>query len=244
VTDARSPSKRTLPSISNESISRHEGGISTRISEISNTAQSPKLVESVITLILAAGASRRMGKIKALLPWGSKTVLQHLLDEAEASGPGETLVVTGAYREKVLGTIDPLSSLTHHNPDWKAGMGSSLASGVREVERRFPKAKALVVILVDQPLLTRDYLRRIRREHHDFPEYIIASDYGKFAGVPALFPRPFWEALKDLSKDKGAKGLISSRKAECRVLDPGQVITDMDTPEAYEKALQKAGIKP
>ena len=194
--------------------------------------------------MLAAGASRRMGKIKALLPWGSKTVLEHLLEEAEASGPGEILIVTGAYHKEVLETLGPSSDLTHHNPDWESGMGSSLASGVREVEQRFPEASALLVILVDQPLLTRDYLRRIRGEHQAFPELIIASDYGPFAGVPALFPRRFWEALKDLSRDKGAKGLIASRQAECRVLDPGTAITDMDTPEAYEKALQKAGIKP
>ena len=143
-----------------------------------------------------------------------------------------------------MGTLGPSSGITHHNPDWKAGMGSSLSSGVREVERRFPGADALLVLLADQPLITRDYLSQIRREHQDYPEYIIASDYGKSAGVPALFPRRFWEALKDLSRDRGAKGLIASRKAECRVLDPGLAISDIDTPEAYAKALQKAGIKP
>jgi molybdenum cofactor cytidylyltransferase len=201
-------------------------------------------MESVITLILAAGASRRMGKIKALLPWGSKTVLEHLLDETAASGPGKTLIITGAYQEEVLGTLGRLSSLTHYNPDWKSGMGSSLACGVREAERRYPEANALLVLLVDQPLLTRDYLKRIHTEHQRFPAHIIASDYGGFAGVPALFPKRFWEDLKDLSRDKGAKGLIASRKTLCRVLDPGPVITDMDTPEAYQKALRKAGIKP
>lgn len=201
-------------------------------------------MESVITLILAAGASQRMGTVKALLPWGSKTVLEHLLDEAAASGPGETLIVTGAYKEDVLGVLGPSSNIVHHNPDWKAGMGSSLANGVREVERRFPEADALLVLLADQPLITRDYLRQIRGEHQGYPEHIIASDYGSSAGVPALFPRRFWKALKDLSRDQGAKGLIASRKSECRVLDPGPAITDIDTPEAYVKALRKAGIKP
>jgi len=200
-------------------------------------------MEPVITLVLAAGASRRMGTVKALLPWGQKTVLQHLLDEAAASGPGETLIITGAYQEDVLGVLGPSSNRAHHNPDWKAGMGSSLASGVREVERRFPEADALLVLLADQPLITRDYLRQIREAHQGYPEHIIASDYGKSAGVPALFPRRFWKALKDLSRDQGAKGLIASRKTECRVLDPGPAITDIDTPEAYVKALRKAGIK-
>ncbi len=185
-----------------------------------------------------------MGKNKALLPWGSKTVLQSLMDEAEASGPGEILVVTGAYREAVMETLGPDSHRAHHNPDWKGGMGTSLAHGVREVERRFPEATALLVLLVDQPLVTRAYLRRIREEHMQFPDHMIASDYGGSAGVPALFPKRFWGSLRELSRDQGAKGLIASHLAECRVLDPGPAILDIDTPEAYEKALQKAGLKP
>lgn len=119
-------------------------------------------------------------------------------------------------------------------------MGTSLASGVREAARRFPDAGALLVILVDQPLVPRAYLKEIRKKHQDFPEEIIASDYGGFAGVPALFPRRFWAALGDLSRDRGAKGLIASHREQCRVLDPGLAITDVDTPEAYQRALRKA----
>ena len=103
----------------------------------------------VITLLLAAGASRRMGKIKALLPWGDTTILRHLLQEARASGAEEILIVTGAHREDILREVGPFTPHTHHNPDWESGMGSSLASGVQEAERRFPHAVALLIILVD-----------------------------------------------------------------------------------------------
>lgn len=201
-------------------------------------------MKEIVTLILAAGASRRMGKNKALLPWGNKTVLESLMDEAAASGPGEILVVTGAYREAVMEILGPDAGFVLHNPGWEAGMGTSLAHGVREAERRCPGATALLVLLADQPLITRTYLRHIREEHQQFPNHIIASDYGGPAGVPALFPRRFWAGLREFSRDQGAKGLIRSHRAECRVLDPGLAILDIDTPEAYEKALQKAGIKP
>lgn len=197
----------------------------------------------VITLLLAAGASRRMGKIKALLPWGDTTILRHLLQEARASGAEEILIVTGAHREDILREVGPFTPHTHHNPDWESGMGSSLASGVQEAERRFPHAVALLIILVDQPLVSRAYLRKILKEHLDFPSHIIASDYGGFAGVPALFPRRYWEGLKGLSADKGAKALIASHREQCRILDPGLAITDVDTPEAYEKALLEAELK-
>jgi molybdenum cofactor cytidylyltransferase len=180
-----------------------------------------------------------MGKIKALLPWGQTTILRHLLEEVKASGPDQILLVTGAHREEILREVDDFVLQTHHNPDWESGMGSSLSSGIVEAAHRFPDAGGLLVILVDQPLVGRAYLRQILREHRDFPTHIIASDYGSFAGVPALFPRRFWDALKDLSTDRGAKGLIASRREHCRVLDPGLAITDVDTPDAYRQALQQ-----
>ncbi len=184
------------------------------------------------TLILAAGASRRMGSPKALLPWGPKTVLRQVVGEVRASGPGEVLLVTGAHREALREETAALAIHTHYNPGWKSGMGSSLSSGVREVARLCPQADALLVVLVDQPLLSRAYLRRIRKEHGAQPDLIIASDYGAFAGVPALFPRRFWPDLQALGGDRGARGLIAAHKSSCRILDPGLAITDIDTPQA------------
>ena len=196
------------------------------------------------TLILAAGASKRMGSPKALLPWGPKNVLRQVVGEVRAAGLGEVLLVTGAHREALQEEAKPLEIPTHYNPDWQSGMGSSLSTGLREVSRRYPQAAALLVVLVDQPLLSRGYLRRIRKEHGAYPNHIIASDYGTFAGVPALFPRRFWPGLEDLEGDRGARGLIAAQKDACRLLDPGLAITDIDTPQAYRQALRKAGFNP
>jgi molybdenum cofactor cytidylyltransferase len=185
-----------------------------------------------------------MGAPKALLPWGYTTVLRQVIGEVRASGPGEVLLVTGSHREALLKETEPLDIATHHNPDWESGMGSSLASGVREVRGRYPQAGALLVVLVDQPLLSRGYLRRMRKEHGAYPDHIIASDYGVFAGVPALFPRRYWPDLEALGGDRGARGVIAAHKGTCRILDPGLAITDIDTPQAYRQALLKAGFKP
>ena len=197
----------------------------------------------LITLILAAGASRRMGKPKALLSWGNQTVLRHLLNEVQGSGPGAILVVTGAHREAIEKEIPGGMAHTCHNPDWQEGMGVSLSTGIRALEQLFPDAGAVLVMLVDQPLVTAAYLRQLRKEHQAYPESIIATSYGAFAGVPAVFPKNFWGALKGLSADRGAKGLIEAHKGRCRVLEAGEAITDIDTPEAYRRALQKAGME-
>jgi molybdenum cofactor cytidylyltransferase len=200
------------------------------------------ILKEVSTLILAAGASRRMGKPKALLPWGATTVLKHLLDIAESAGSGKILVVTGSHREELESALASTGVATHYNPHWENGMGASLASGIEAVEQRFPEAGAVLVLLADQPLVTTSYLGEIRKEHLEHPGCIIASDYGSFAGVPALFPKGFWNSLKGLSSEKGARNLIASNREKCRVLDPGMAITDIDTPQAYQAALQKAGL--
>lgn len=202
-----------------------------------------EMAGELITLILAAGASRRMGKPKALLPWGKQTVLRHLLTEVQGSGPGEILLVTGAHREAIESEIPDGTAHTCHNPDWEQGMGVSLATGVRTLEHLFPDAGAALVMLVDQPLVTGAYLRMLRKEHQAYPDFLIASGYGGFAGVPAVFPKNFWAALKGLSADRGAKGLIQAHKDQCRVLEAGAAITDIDTPEAYRKALRQAGME-
>ena len=183
-----------------------------------------------------------MGQPKALLPWGGTTVVTHLLEIATSSGAGEILVVTGAHHKALEKALDKTSVGIHYNPLWKEGMGASLASGIQAVEAQYPNAGAALVLLVDQPLVTAAYLARIRQEHLEHPDCIIASDYGPFAGVPALFPRVYWNSLRELSSEKGAKKLIASQRDRCRVLEPGMAVTDIDTPQAYREALRKAGI--
>lgn len=195
-------------------------------------------MDKVAALILTAGASRRMGEPKALLPWGGTTVVEQLIKEIEAAGIQESLLVTGAHHTEIESIITPGVVPICYHPDWERGMGSSIAKGVMEVENRFPHAGAVLILLVDQPLLTKAYIRSILQAHDSNRNCIIASDYGKFAGVPALFPKSFWSELKGIPPGQGAKGLIAKFPRQCRTLNPGRAIMDIDTPEAYRKALE------
>lgn len=194
-------------------------------------------MEKVAALVLTAGASRRMGTPKALLPWGPATVIQHLLRQIQLAGFNETLLVTGAHHNLIQeALVDDKVKICFH-PDWELGMGSTISRGIREVEHRFTGIDAVLILLVDQPLITREYLKCILEAHRNRPEAIIASDYGEFAGAPALFPRRFWAALKGIPSSQGARKLIASYGEQCEILDPGGAITDIDTPVAYKKAL-------
>jgi molybdenum cofactor cytidylyltransferase len=194
-------------------------------------------MEKVAALVLTAGASRRMGTPKALLPWGRTTVIQHLLRQIQLAGFNETLLITGAHHNLIQeALVDDKAKICFH-PNWELGMGSTISRGIREVEHRFTGIDAVLILLVDQPRITWEYLKCILEAHRNRPEAIIASDYGKFAGVPALFPKRFWAVLKGIPASQGARKLIATYGEQCEILDPSGAITDIDTPEAYKKAL-------
>jgi molybdenum cofactor cytidylyltransferase len=194
-------------------------------------------MDNVAALLLTAGASRRMGTPKALLPWGHSTVVQHLLNIIRQAGLTQTLLLTGAHHNEIQEVLKVGGTEICFHPEWDLGMGSTISKGVQEVEQRFSGIDAVLILLVDQPLITRSYLRQVLNAHQKQPEVIIASDYGAFAGVPALFPRNFWEALKDIPPAQGGRKIIASYRDKCKVLDPADTVADIDTPEAYKKAL-------
>ncbi len=199
--------------------------------------------DEIAVLILAAGSSSRMGQPKALLPWGATTVLGHLLGQLEAVGLQDITLVTGAHHEELkAGLNNPGVRLVFHK-GWEAGMGSSLRTGVLFTTENYPHKKGLLVLLSDQPLISSAYIEEIRAAFKAHPGRIVATSYGESAGVPALFPSEFWPAMTRIADHKGAKALIRSHRGDSVLLDAGAAIADMDTPEAYEKILQKAGLK-
>ncbi|MEJ2162334.1 MAG: nucleotidyltransferase family protein [Robiginitalea sp.] len=196
----------------------------------------------IVTLLLAAGASSRMGQPKALLPWGDTTVLGHLLGQTAAAGLQDTVLVTGAHHREIVAVSDLDGVLMCLNQGWDAGMGSSLVAGIRYVSDFITGATAILVLLSDQPLISHEYLQEMLKAHLAHPGHIIATAYGTGEGVPALFPRDFWGEMLRISPEKGAKAFIRSRGEDVLLLDAGVAITDMDTPEAYRKALKIAGL--
>jgi molybdenum cofactor cytidylyltransferase len=193
----------------------------------------------ILCLILAGGASSRMGgHPKALLPWGKTNVLQHLIRQVKHAGLETCVLVTGAHHDELFPHANPKNLLICRNTEWERGIGSSLSSGIRFLENEFPKTEAVVVLLADQPLVTSEYLAQMLSEYLENPEKIVVSGYGDAAGVPALFPRKYWDSLVKLPPERGAGSFIKSHITHCQVLFPGEILIDIDTPEAYRKALE------
>lgn len=197
----------------------------------------------IAVLILAAGASSRMGQPKALLPWGGTTVMGHLLDELKAAGLSDITLVSGAHHEELKKGLEQKDVRLVYHKGWEAGMGSSLRKGVQFTSESFPQKRGLLILLSDQPLISSDYFKEMVAAFQAHPDRIIATSYGESAGVPALFPSEFWPAMARVADNRGAKALIRSHHEDCVLLDAGAAVTDMDTPEAYREILQKAGLK-
>ncbi|MDG1572919.1 nucleotidyltransferase family protein [Robiginitalea sp. M366] len=195
-------------------------------------------------IVLAAGASSRMGTPKALLPWGRHTVLEHQLEVLKQAGYPNYVVVTGAHHGEISQLLEGTSTLIAHNWEWHKGMGTSIGCGMAYMQKQWPDATGVLILLADQPLISAAYLRQLREWHLEAdPPILVASRNPDGAGVPALFPARCFKDLSSLPPGKGARKLIAREVEKVRVVDPGGAIRDMDTPEMYLELLRAAGLK-
>lgn len=182
-------------------------------------------------ILLAAGASTRMGRPKQLLAWQDDTLLNHSISQAIDSQASELLVVLGANYESIVPTL-PVSINHIYNKNWEIGMGTSIARGIREFQQK--GATAALIMLADQPYLTCHYLNQLIASYTPEKQQIIATQYGKGIGVPAIFDSFYFDKLSQLKGDKGAKQLIQQYREHVVIHQPEKAnVVDIDTEEIY-----------
>ena len=190
-------------------------------------------------LILAAGASSRLGRPKALLPLasgdGTDTDCRNrtLLDAAIAQGrilSPEVRVVCGAWYPLIRFRCRRQPSSWLRAPDWQEGISASLSAGLRSLG---PAVKGVFVLVADQPFLDLNALEAFGKAARCVPEQPIAADYGGRPGVPAYLPRWLWPLVLDLEGDRGAGRLLAEVRAT-RVDIPG-IHDDVDTPADWHR---------
>lgn len=192
------------------------------------------------TVVLAAGASRRMGSPKLFLPLHGSTLLRLAVAAALGVSPRTgVVVVSGAYdraiRDHLTGLVSPTRLTIVHNPDWDEGIASSLAVGIRAA-RAFSPTHYLIT-LADQPTMGAESLGALVRASLHHPDRIVATHYPERKGVPAVFPAAFTEELLNPTGKFGARRLIALEGERVRVVTFEQPPRDVDTPEDYERLL-------
>lgn len=185
-------------------------------------------------LLLAAGAGRRYGGPKQLAKIDGLSLLRRAALACIEAGCG-LRVVLGAHADDLAGELSGLELRTVLNPAWQAGMGSSIACGVRDWLHHGPAPAALLIVLVDQPRVGAAQLRRLIDAHHQTPERLLVADYGGTRGPPCLFPPSCYAELSGLSGASGAKPVLQAHPELISALAMPEAGFDIDTPDDYRR---------
>ncbi len=156
-------------------------------------------------IVLAAGASSRFGEPKQLVRFEGQPLVQRVIAGATELAGAAVSVVLGAYAAEIAATLPPGSASIIVNRDWQEGIASSIRAAVA----RLPGAcDGVLMLLADQPLVSRESLNRLVAAWRRAPRSIIASRYRAVTGVPAIFPRWCFSDLAALRGDQGARILL------------------------------------
>jgi molybdenum cofactor cytidylyltransferase len=196
-------------------------------------------------VVLAAGASARMGRPKQPLPVGDRCLLQRVVDAALASRLDEVIVVLGHRAEEIRGAIalpEDGRARAVVNPDFARGQSTSLQRGLRAADAR---SQALAVLLGDQPCVTSDLIDRVAEAFLSAGAPLARPVYpeaGGAPGHPVFLARRVWPQIEDLSGDQGARGLLAARPDWLlEVPVPGDPPPDVDTWEDYQRVASGYG---
>jgi CTP:molybdopterin cytidylyltransferase MocA len=181
-------------------------------------------------VILAAGASTRMGAPKQLLPLDGRPLVVRAVDAALASTAWPVVVVLGAHAEAIRPALARQPVLIADNPAWAEGMAASIRAGVATLRQFSRGLDAALVALCDQPAFSAATIATLLAAQRTTGRSIVAARYGGRHGAPALFLRRHFDALGALTGEAGARALLNGDPAHVAGVDLPELAHDLDTP--------------
>jgi CTP:molybdopterin cytidylyltransferase MocA len=165
---------------------------------------------SIPAIVLAAGASRRLGRPKQLIELGGETLIERAIRLANEAGAAPVIAVLGAHFEIICASIVLNEVILSLNDQWERGIATSIHSGLRTLDAVAKDASGVLIMSCDQPRLTAAHLRALIETFIAQRQAVIAaSAYASVHGVPAIFPRSMFAELLALRGDKGARALLT-----------------------------------
>jgi molybdenum cofactor cytidylyltransferase len=179
-------------------------------------------------VLLAAGASRRLGEPKQLLRIDGETLVHRVARLGLATAPAQALLVLGAQADRIRAATDGLALQRVDCPDPDAGLGASLRAGLAAVSTT---CEGALILLCDQPALETAHLQALVNAWRTQPERAAASAYAGVLGVPALLPRAWFGRLPPDAGDRGARDLLRARAGEVLSIPAPALSVDIDVPQ-------------
>ena len=183
-------------------------------------------------IILAAGESKRMGKLKPLLRFKDKTFLEQIISEFKLSDVDRITVVLGAEAETVIKSVDLSDINLVINKEYLKGQLSSLIAGLKDVPK---DTGAILICLVDNPFITKEIVNSIIRRFKETGEKIIIPVFNKKRGHPALFAESLFNELLNAPEEKGARYVVHSNEENILELETTEkgILIGINTPDDY-----------
>jgi len=196
----------------------------------------------ISAILLAAGASRRMGAPnKLLLPFRNTTLLGNVVTALCASEAEEVIVVLGHEAEQVRVALPERRFQIVENPDFAQGMTTSIRAGIRAAS---PQSEGFMICLSDLPFVeVEDYntlLSAFRKARIQEAHAIVRPVHQGCPGNPVLFSSEYRQLLLAHEKLEGCRGLIQQHPEHVREVEmpTDHVLRDIDTPEQYGRFLE------
>ncbi len=192
--------------------------------------------DKVAAIILAAGASLRMGKPKLLLPWQGKPIIHYAVNAALDSGLDPVLVITGKYHKEICQALSGTPVTIVENDNWLEGQSSSVRRGIEALPQ---DTLAVVFLLGDQPLIPASAISALVKHYLEAktrPLVLAPRIDGKRAN-PVLFDKAVFPDLKLLTGDAGARQIFAQYPPTFIDMDEPDLLLDIDSPEDYEKLI-------
>lgn len=190
----------------------------------------------ISAIILAAGASKRMGQPKMLLPWGELTVIEHVITTFLNAGVEDVIVITGGAHEQVEKITAPYSIRRIYNEDYARGeMLSSLQRGLMAMSNQ---AQAALIGLGDQPQVQEASVRRVCEAYQENRSSLVVPSFQRRRGHPWLVARLLWDELLQIRPPQSPRDFLNRHADEIHYVeaDTPSILADLDTPEDYRRS--------
>ena len=185
-------------------------------------------------VVLAAGASRRVGSQKLLASVGDVPLVRRSVEALLATSLDELVVVLGSNALAVAAALRGLSVRTVTNTAYAAGMSTSLRAGLEAVH---PSTDAALIALADQPGVGAGIVDRLIERYRESRSAIVAPVYrGGVRGNPVLFDRALFDELRTVTGDEGGRSVVMRDPARVVLVEFAQEMPgDVDVPEDLER---------
>jgi molybdenum cofactor cytidylyltransferase len=186
----------------------------------------------IAAVVLAAGASTRMGRNKLLLPVEGEAMVHRTVRRVRDAGCDPIIVVTGHDAERVRAALAPLEVSFAQSPDPTGPTSASLHAGLRALPA---DVSATLVMLADMVQVTTPMLRALVEGVALGAEPLGVSRYGDVLAPPLMFRRALWPELLAWHGEGCGKAVVRAHEAEALLHDwPTEALQDVDTPQDYE----------